>query len=210
LYRIISENNADIAITGCVDEYADGTIVPKYVYEEFYQWNKEEGVSEFLKREKFHTAPGTKLFRTSLFNNVRFIVGVKIDDIHVIYKLFVAAKKVVAQGKPYLRFYKHSGNETGFLSGDVLKSDILNDYLCMQDERVAYITEQLPSLTRQVCYAKYSYMISMIEKIELGFAIECDEQMKRMKAILKEHKEEFLNAEWVTDREINLFKKYID
>lgn len=29
-----------------VDEYGDGSIIPKYQYEELYTWNKEEGVSE--------------------------------------------------------------------------------------------------------------------------------------------------------------------
>jgi glycosyltransferase involved in cell wall biosynthesis len=209
LYRMVKLYNADIAITGCVDEYTDGTIIPKYVYDETYCWTKIEGVSEFLKREKFHTAPGTKLFRTSLFKDIRFQLGNRIDDIHVIYKLFVAADIVVAQGKPYYRFYKHAGNETGFLSGDILKPEILEDYIRMQDERVEYISERIPELIGQVRYAKFSYMVSMVERIQNGLAINCDDLLSQMKDILYDNKQEFLSAIWLTEREKNLVYKYI-
>ena len=209
LYNLIIDNNADIAITGCVDEYEDGSIIPKYKYNEKYIWNKEEGVSEFLKREKFHTAPGTKLFKTKLFEHNKFVLGKKIDDIHLIYKLFVNADKVVAQGLPMYRFYKHSGNETSFLSGDILRGDILKDYLEMQDERVDYIRENLPSLEKQARYAKYSYMISMIDKIESGYSKDCENYNKYMKNIIRENLTEFNNSEWITKREEGLIKKYI-
>lgn len=210
LYGMIEEYNADIAITGCVDEFSDGTIRPRYQYDELYVWDKEEGVSEFLKREKFDAAPCTKLFRTSLFQTIRFMLGTRIDDIHVIYKLFVEANRVVSQAYPSYRFYKHSGNETSFLSGDKLKPEILDEYLNMQEERVSYISKHLPSLTSQVRYAKYSYMISMVERIETGLAINCEKQLLQMKRILTDNIDEFLNAKWITEREIRLFKKYVE
>ncbi|MCQ2014188.1 glycosyltransferase family 2 protein [Clostridium butyricum] len=210
LYNMIVENNADIAITGCVDEYEDNKIVNKYVYDEKYIWNKEEGVSEFLKRDKFHTAPGTKLFKTNLFENVRFIIGKRIDDIHIIYKLFVLANKVVSQGLPMYRFYKHSGNETSFLSGDILKGDILKDYLEMQDERVKYISKNLPSLKKQVEYAKYSYMISMIEKIENGYSKECEKYNEYMKEVVRDNLKDIEKMPWLTKREEGIIAKYVE
>lgn len=210
LYTMIEEYNADIAITGCVDEYSDGTIRPRYQYDELYIWDKEEGVSEFLKREKFDAAPCTKLFRAFLFNTIRFKLGTRIDDIHVIYRLFVEANRVVSQAYPNYHFYKHSGNETSFLSGDKLRPDILDEYLNMQEERVSYISEHLPSLTLQVRYARYSYMISMVERIETGLAIDCEKQLTLIKRSLRENKEEFLTAKWITEREIRLMKKYVE
>ena len=121
LYGMVQDFQADIAITGCVDEYPDGRIVPKYQYDERSILNREEGVSEFLKREKFHTSPGTKLFRYRLFDGIRFPKGVLIDDIHTIYKLFVAASRTVVQGIPDYHYCKHVGNATGFLSGSLLR-----------------------------------------------------------------------------------------
>lgn len=209
LYTLATSENADIAITGCVDEYGDGTIYPKYDYDEKYVWNRNEGVSEFLKREKFHTAPATKLFRKRLFDGLRWTIGTRVDDIHFIYKLFVAADKVVAQGKPMYRFYKHSGNMTAFLSGDILKPDVLEDYLLMQDERVDYISSKIPECARQVRYARVSYMISMVERIMQGKSIDCDIYLNQMKAYLLEHKKDLIGTEWCTDREERLMKEYV-
>lgn len=209
LYHIAEMYQADIAITGCVDEYSDGTIVPRYVYEELYVWEDVEGLREFLKREKFHTAPATKLFKSALFVGKQWTEGTRVDDIHFIYKLFVDAKVVVAQGKPMYRFYKHGSNMTGFLSGDILKCDVLDDYLAMQDERVAYISEYAPSVTEQVKYARVSYMISMVEKIEKGQAVGCERHLEYMKKYLREHSEELLGREWTTSREERLMKEYV-
>lgn len=208
LYEMALEYNADITITGCVDEYPD-KILPKYVYDELYVWKGHQGLSEFLKREKFHTAPATKLFRKKLFYGKRWIEGTCVDDIHFIYKLFVDAKTVVAQGKPMYHFYKHDGNVSGFLSGDILKAHILNDYLAMQDERVEYISKYATELTEQAVYARVSYMISMVEKIKKGYAENCDEQLKYMIEYLRNHKDDLLGREWTTEREVNLMDMYV-
>lgn len=209
LYGMVQDFQADIAITGCVDEYPDGRIVPKYQYDERYILNREEGVSEFLKREKFHTSPGTKLFRYRLFDGIRFPKGVLIDDIHTIYKLFVAARRTVVQGIPDYHYCKHVGNATGFLSGSLLRPEVLEDYLNMQEERIAYITEKLPSLTEQAVYAKYSYLISMVERIEKGEAERCEAYLIRMKNTLRENADRFLQMKWVTERERRLMAQYI-
>lgn len=209
LVSLAKSYDADISITGCVDEYEDGSVCPKYVYDEIYVWEGEQGLSEFLKREKFHTAPATKLFRRELFEGLRWTEGTRVDDIHFIYKLFCRSRRVVAQGKPMYRFYKHAGNMTAFLSGDMLRPDVLDDYLNMQDERVAYISGHCPALAGQARYARVSYMISMIEKIKKGKAEYCERQLGHMVEYLKLHKAELLDQIWCTDRERALYRQYV-
>lgn len=210
LVSLAKSCGADISITGCVDEYADGSVCPKYVYEETYIWRGAQGLSEFLRREKFHTAPATKLFRRELFEGLRWTEKTRVDDIHFIYKLFCRSRCVVAQGKPMYRFYKHAGNMTSFLSGDVLRPDVLDDYLEMQDERVAYIAEHCPALAGQARYARVSYMISMIEKIRKGEAEQCGRQLEHMVRYVKLHKAELLDPMWCTDRERKLYRQYVE
>ena len=209
LYNLITEYDSDIAISGSVYEYNDKTISPKYIFEGTYVYNKVEGVSEFLKREKYNTAPATKLFKKELFENVRFISGVKIDDIHVIYKLFVNANKVVVNGIPIYRFHKHSGNMTGFIQKDILTPEILDDYLNMQKERVQYISERVPDLEKQVRYAEFSYMLSMVEKINNGHSINCELQYDIMIQKLCKNSDEILSCNWSTEREKDLMTKYV-
>ncbi len=209
LVDMTQKYNVDISIIGSVQEHADGTTKPKYVFDELYLYENEECISEFLKREKFNTAPATKLFKKTLFDGLRWTVGTRVDDIHFIYKLFVKAKSIAVTGIPLYYVYKHDNNMTSFLSGDILKSDVLDDYLTMQDERVEYVSERLPSLEEQVKYARVSYMISMVERIKEGNAIDCEKQLDYMINYLRENKDDLLNKKWTTDREIKLMNKYV-
>ncbi len=209
LVHMVEKYCVDISIIGSVQEHADGTIKPKYVFDELYFYENEQCISEFLKREKFNTAPATKLFKKSLFDGRRWTVGTRVDDIHFIYKLFVAAKSIAVTGEPLYYVYKHENNMTSFLSGDVLKPDVLDDYLTMQDERVEYISSKLPSIAVQVKYARVSYMISMVERIKEGNAIDCEKQLQYMINYLKENKNELLNQQWTTKREEILMNKYV-
>lgn len=208
LYSSVTQYNAEIAVTGCVDEY-DNKIVPKFDYEEIYVWDKVEGVSEFLKREKFNAAPPTKIFHKSLFNNISFISCVGPDDIHVTYKLFVEANRVVVRGNPTYRFHKHSNNVTAFITENKITAVILDQYLRMQKERVAYISDKLPELASQVRYAAYSYMISMVEKIKTGHGEDCGIQLVYMLEQLSNNQEEFLSSKFLTEREERLMREYV-
>ncbi|MDF2530901.1 MAG: glycosyl transferase [Clostridia bacterium] len=208
LYSSITQYNADIAVTGCVDEY-ETKIVPKFDYDEVYIWNKVEAVSEFLKREKFNAAPPTKIFRKSLFDKIAFIPCIGPDDIHVVYKLFVEAEKVVVRGNPTYRFHKHADNVTAFITENKITSAILDQYLKMQKERVRYISDKIPGLAPQVRYASYSYMISMVEKIKIGHGEGCDSQCVDMIEKLRDNQMEFLSSGWVTEREKRLMREYV-
>lgn len=209
LYDMISQEDADIASVGCQYIYEDKHIEDVYVYKERYVLRGTEGIIAFLERKLYNTIPGTKLFRRTLFQRLRWLEGTRVDDIHFIYRLFVRAKKVVCCGTPLYLQYKHSGNMTSFLSGDCLTSEVLKDYLSMQDERVAYISYRLPELTEQVRYARVSYMISMVERIEQGESIGCEHELTYMKQYLSEHRNELLNTRWTTDRERNLMERYV-
>ncbi len=209
LINNVIKYNADISIIGSVQENSDGNIKPKYVFDETYFYKGDECISEFLKREKFNTAPATKLFKKSLFEQLRWVEGTRVDDIHFIYKLFVRAKSIVVTGTPLYYVYKHGGNMTSFLSGDILKPDVLDDYLTMQDERVKYISEHLPNVEEQVKYSRVSYMISMVERIKIGNSIDCDKQLNYMINYLKKNENDLLGKKWTTEREIKLMNKYV-
>lgn len=208
LYESVTQYNAEIAVTGCVDEY-DTKIVPKFDYEEIYVWDKATGVSEFLKREKFNAAPPTKIFHKSLFDNISFESCIGPDDIHVTYKLFAEAERVVVRGNPTYRFHKHADNVTAFITENRITPDILEQYLRMQKERVAYISDKLPELASQVRYAAYSYMISMVEKIRTGHGEGCGSQLEYILDELRANQEEFLSSEWLTEREKRLMNQYV-
>ncbi len=209
LYNLVEENDADIAICGSYNDYGD-KVEPKFVYDELLILNKVEALNELLKREKFNVAPPTKLFKRDLFKKISFLPDVQIDDIHVIYKVFAEADKVVAQGKPLYKFVKHEGNLTGYIQTNKICPSILDEYLRMQRERVRYLSEKVPQITQRVRYSAWSYMISMCDKIRTYNIKDCEKQYDFMVAEIKKNKVEFLNSHFITKREEVLVLKYIN
>lgn len=208
LYSLVTENHADIAVTGCVDEYPD-KLVPKYVYDEIKVFDKVQGLECFLKRELYHTAPPTKLFRKSLFDNIKFIKGAGFDDIHVMYKIFAEADRVACQGLPMYRFRKHEENITSYITTNKITAKILEEYFKMQKSRVAYICEKVPQLSERVRYEEYSYLISMYDKVVTYNCEGCENQLAYIKERLENEADVFLNMQYITEREEGLMKKYI-
>lgn len=208
LFQMAATHQADIAVVGCQNAYGE-ELEDFYVYDGEYVLHGSDGLSAFLERKLYNTNPGTKLFRRTLFDGLRWTEGTRVDDIHFIYRLFARAQTVVTCGKPLYIKRKHDGNMTAFLSGNHLTPDVLDDYLAMQDERVDYITQHVPALAEQVRYARVSYMISMVERIETGDAIHCEKQLEYMKNFLRQHASELLDTRWTTERETRLMQTYI-
>jgi glycosyltransferase involved in cell wall biosynthesis len=208
LYDLALKHGADVAISGCGDEISGERRI-KYQYDGIYVWNREEAVSEFLKREKFHTAPATKLYRASVYKGIRYVPGKIIDDTHVTYRLMANVRSAVAHGKPTYWFRKFGGNTTAFLDQNILWPELLDEYLQMQQDRVAYISEHVPEEAAHVRYAAWSYMISMVEKIHQGQGAGCEAQLEIMKRTLRQNTREFLCAPWVTLRERHLMDSYV-
>jgi glycosyltransferase involved in cell wall biosynthesis len=208
LYNLAINNQADISICGGVNDYGD-RIEPVYVYDQLYIFNKVEGLDEYLKREKFNTAPATKLFKRKLFEHVSFLENVKIDDIHVIYKVFAEAEKVAAHGKPLYRWVKHGENISSFIQTNKLNPEILDEYIPMQKQRIEYLSNKVPEIAPRVRYAAWSYMISMCNKIKTYHCDNCEKQYEQMIQILKENLDEFESSPFITDRERALLKQYV-
>lgn len=208
LWGLAREHDADIAVVGCQNAYGD-ELEDFYVYDGVYVLHGTDGLSAFLERRLYNTNPGTKLFRRTLFDGLRWLEGTRVDDIHFIYRLFARAQTVATCGKPLYVKRKHGGNMTAFLSGSRLTPEVLDDYLAMQDERVDYITAHVPALAEQARYARVSYMISMVERVEQGDGDGCETQLAYMKDYLRRHQDELLSTRWTTEREKRLMQTYI-
>ncbi len=79
----------------------------------------------------------------------------------------------------------------------------------MQKERVNYIKRYVPEEAEHVQYAAWSYMISMIEKINTGLGENCEPQLDVMVKELRHHQEQFIRMPWITEREKTLLDQYV-
>lgn len=68
----------------------------------------------------------TKIFKTEVFNNVRFLEGRNYEDLEIMHRLFLNMKKVV--GLDYFLYYYWKGNE-GAITNTITMKNIRDHYL---------------------------------------------------------------------------------
>lgn len=206
LWSLITQYDADISICGSWSSY-NGKKEAKFISNEILILDKVGGLDELLKREIYNVSPPTKLFRRSLFKDLRFPSDVIVDDIHIIYKVFVEANKVIFHGKPLYTFVRHGDNMTKNIEANDLYPELLEEYIEMYSARIKYLAKKVPELTERARYSEWSYMISMCSKIIKYDCLNCMEIYKMMISFIKGNYKEFINSEFITIRDIYLLKE---
>lgn len=208
LYDLLTRYKADISICG-TRVVESGRMLDKYVFDEILEMNGEESVVEMLRREKYNVGMPTKLYKRTLFQDIRFFEGDQYDDIRVGYRLFAHAQKVVAQGKPLYLIHRHESNNSTFTTNDKLINPVqLDIYLSAFRERTDYLSKMFPGSAGYFRYTEWSYMISMVNKITINQLVNCKQQLKAMRNVLEENYSEFVESEHIKPFEIEFMNKY--
>lgn len=209
LYNNAINSDSDISVCGCYFDI-DGVYKDYYVYEGTFVYEGKDGVTELLKREKYNSANPCKLFRNSLFHEISYKEVGSYDDIHTLYRLFSKSKRTITNGTPKYYFVKHNNNNSGFLESNRLTNEILKEYFSAFRERSLYLSELFPDMADFYRYTEWSYMISMIDKINTNHLSDCSEQEEIAKKFLLQHYEEFSNSNYLKPFERILLKEYIE
>jgi len=200
LHNLSIDNNSDVAICGAADKIFDGKLV----------MSTEEALIELMWRKKFNVQFPTKLIRSSLFDGVRFSNNAKYDDIELMPRILARANRVAYHGLPKYTFYRHENNNSAWTTNhNLLTSETLDEYLKAYRERTDLLSGLFPNNTAAWQYFEWSFMISMVEKIN-RLEIKCNEQQyNAMVRELSENAPEFLNSEMTLDFEREWMRKYI-
>ncbi|WP_312469779.1 glycosyltransferase family 2 protein [Neobacillus sp.] len=203
LLKLMNEYQADISLCGSWNDI-DGKKEPYFIYDDLLILDKVQGLEELLKRERFNVAPPTKLFCKSLFDGISFKENVLVDDIHIIYKIFAKADRVVGQGKPLYRFTKHHGNNSRFIQTNNLSPELLKEYLSAFRERAEYLSAEVPEIALRARYSEWSYMVSMCDKIKKYSCTSCADLYDHMVKSIRSNYQEWINSPFITDKEISI------
>lgn len=200
LYNLAVENNADVAICGAADK----------VFDEKYVMNAERALIELLWRKRYNMAFPTKMFKRSLMEDLRFPADGKYDDIALMYKLLAKSERVAYHGLPKYTFVRHESNNSAWTTNQsLLTSETLDEYLRSYHERTEWLSELFPNSAAAFSYFKWSFMISMVEKIKRYGLSDCEELLDIMKSELKVSRKEFLNCGFAQPFEQEWMDQYI-
>lgn len=199
LLNLLEENHADVAICGAADK----------VFEQKLLMTAEEALIELMWRKKYNMAFPTKLFRRELMENLRFPENGAYDDIALMYKLLAGAERVAYHGLLKYTFYRHEGNNSAWTTNhELLTPETLDEYLRAYRARTEWLSGKFPNSAPTWQYFEWSFMISMVEKINRLNISGCEEQLKIITNELVEYRQDFLNAPEILEIEQNWMLKY--
>lgn len=139
MMAFLKENNADIVegeiITGVI--YKNKIKKSKIVYDVF---NNKEAIEKVLYQNKMLPSPWGKLYKSELFENIRFKKGIIYEDLDIFYRIYEKATKLI-----YLNFpvYFYRNNEKSTINTWRPKR---LDVLSVTENLENYIFEKYPDL----------------------------------------------------------------
>lgn len=200
LYNLAEENSADVTICGAAGR----------VFEEKLTMNAEESVIELLWRKRYTMAFPTKLFKRELIIELRFPEQGAYDDIVIMYRLLAEANRIAYHGLPKYTFYRHESNNSAWTSNhSLLTLEALDAYLEAYQDRTSYLCGRFPDNALLWRYFRWSFQISMVEKITRLKLSDCYGRRDTLVCELREHRDEFLNSNVAADFEKGWLEMFV-
>lgn len=209
LYSMLIEEKADIAICGITEEF-EGEVSPQCVFDERVVLDGSQAVEKLLERKYIRAGLPTKLIKRKILESYPFREDCTHEDIYTTYKYLASAEKVVLWGKGKYRCIRHRENISFFTSDQSRwTNEIIKEYLNAFKERTAFLKRVCPDLYLLAQYSEWSYMISMVDKIEQYNIEGCRGIEQELINILHQVGDKFLNMPWIKEFEIEWMHQYI-
>lgn len=209
LFSLIQDNDADISMCGATE--GDGeTSRPQCLFDEKMILTGEEALKLLLDRKYIRAGMPTKLYKKDILEKYPFEENFRNEDIHTQYKYLLAGEKVAVHGLDKYYFTRHNTNVSGFTS-DARKWDAqtINDYLVAFNNRTEFIKQNAPNVYELALYSEWSFMISMVEKIDRFRLLDCTQIYIRLLETLRENKKQFIDMPEIKDFEKVWIERYV-
>lgn len=140
LYKLITDNDADISICGYKKIYP-GSIEEdvKKIPDKFIIMSGTEAMERLLYQKDLMSVPWGSLSKKSIWNQVSFPEGTRAEDVGTIYKLYSLANKVVFGNSPLYNYYQRATNT--IYSTSYIKN---KDYYKHSRNMIEYVKEKYP------------------------------------------------------------------
>ena len=200
LLKLLTENNADISICGSSVRNSDEKCV----------LDTEQALTELVRRKKFTVSFPTAMFRKELWENLRFPKVDVHEDLVFMHIIMARAKLVAYHGLLKYTIYDHEGNISAWTKDNsLINSEILDNHLKIYRSRTEWLSERFPDSASVFRFYEWSFMISLVEKINRYDLRDCEKHLIYMTSVLKEHRDEFLGFPEIKNFEKEWFDKYI-
>lgn len=187
LYDLINETNSEISVCNFIRYWGDDKQLVEYdIAREKIVLNKIQALKEILKNDLLKSFAWNKLYKKSVFEDVRYPKGMKMEDVATTYKLISNSEKIVIGKMPKYYYVQREGS---ILSTN--STSMYIDYYKAVLERYKFLKERYPSLKKQNVNTLINFLIGMnlVKDKKLKEYIEQNNTNGLLKKIINENKE---------------------
>lgn len=141
LYNLLKQYNADVSICNFYT-VSQGKIAIKNAENRIKEYNRIEILKEVLLDNNIQSYAWNKLYKKELFDEIKYPVGKKYEDIGTTFYLLEKCNKVVVTGKPEYYYI----NRQDSIVNNVTETTI-TDYIELIMQRYDYIEENIKELS---------------------------------------------------------------
>jgi len=113
LFDACETNQAEIACMGGASFYPDGTQVPFYQLDRIVKMTGLQAFDKMLLRDSLDSNPWGKLYKSEVYEGIRFPEGLIFEDILITYRVLLRAEKVFHIGSEGYYYRLRSDSITG-------------------------------------------------------------------------------------------------
>lgn len=106
LYNLIIDCHTDIAAVGFKEVTTDDFVEKITEDGETHIFDGEDSIRELFSNDTYANYVWNKIYKRELFDNVKFPVNRKMEDLGIIYKLLLITKKIAFSTKPLYFYYQ--------------------------------------------------------------------------------------------------------
>lgn len=152
LYRDITKENADLAISGIYDVYEGHE--PKQIKHVYQVVNRQSAMKAILEAKIVSVHAVNKLYKRELFSECRYKVGIITEDAEIIFRLLELCNKIVINSKQCYWYVHRNGSIS---SKQFSKKDLQTIQVWKQNENI--LKDKYPTLEynlhTRVCWANF-------------------------------------------------------
>lgn len=173
---------ADLVAFGIVLDFEDGSHVDKAAHERRV-YSGTEGIVALNTFNGFDVSACNKVYRRTLFDNVRFPKGKLCEDFYVMPRIFDLANRIVLLPNPFYHYRQRSGSIT---KGTSFNMDFIN----AAEDQLAFLERNHPEIScvgeSALGFAYLTYLNFCIDRCTLDDAVLIRNKMRdRCPAVLR-------------------------
>ncbi|MBP3817726.1 MAG: glycosyltransferase [Butyrivibrio sp.] len=206
LHRAACDNNAEIAICSHYEERGERLFINSRIEDEVIVWDKKSALTKLIYDEEVKNYAWGKIYKSSLFDGVRYPDGRNYEDIATTYLLFDKAERIV-KIPDYLYYYLIREDGISFNNSTSSWHKGCHATCLGQQERADYFKKKGYSRLYELAMA--ALLPYLYSDIRSGYSAGKLEDVKASQRYIRENLDSFYNNKLISDKDKKIISIYL-